>query len=75
MKHESLNVKSSTIKENSAYRVRLESWEPIAPKGLVAINIIQECLDDKGDVDLSSTYSYNMTREEIGKLCKALLEV
>lgn len=75
MKHESLNVKSVTVKENSAYRVRLESWESIAPKGLVAINIIQECLDDKGEVDSSSTYSYNMTRDEIGNLCKALLEV
>ena len=75
MKHESLNVKSSIIKESDAYRVRLESWESIAPKGLIAINIIQESLNDKGEVDLSSTYSYNMTKEEIGNFCKALLEV
>ena len=75
MKHPDLKVKSTTVKENSAYRVRIESWESIAPKGLIAVNFIQESLNKDGEVDLSSTYSYNMTREEIGNLCKALLEV
>jgi hypothetical protein len=75
MKHPSLKVKSVTIKENAGYRVKVESWESIAPKGLIAINIIQESLNKDGDVDLSSTYSYNMTREEINNLCKALSEV
>jgi hypothetical protein len=75
MKHPDLNVKSTTVKENSAYRVRIESWESISPKGLIAINFIQESLNKDGEVDLSSTYSYNMTKEEIGNLCKALLEV
>lgn len=73
MKHESLNVKTVTVKESAAYRVKVESWESIAPKGLVAINIIQESLNKDGEVDLSSTYSYNMTRDEINNLCKALL--
>jgi hypothetical protein len=75
MKHPSLNIKSFTVKEDTAYRVRVESWESIAPKGLVAVNIIQECLNKDGDIDLSSTYSYNMTRDEISNLCKALLAV
>lgn len=75
MKHPDLKVKSTTVKESSAYRVRIESWESIAPKGLIAINFIQESLNKDGEVDLSSTYSYNMTRDEIGNLCKALLEV
>jgi hypothetical protein len=75
MKHPDLKVKSTTVKENSAYRVRVESWESISPKGLIAINFIQESLNKDGEVDLSSTYSYNMTKEEIGNLCKALLEV
>jgi hypothetical protein len=75
MKHPDLKVKSSTIKENAAYRVRVESWESVAPKGLIAINFIQESLNKDGEVDLSSTYSYNMTKAEIGNLCKALLEV
>jgi hypothetical protein len=75
MKHPSLNIKSFIVKEDAAYRVRVESWESIAPKGLVAVNIIQECLNKDGDIDLSSTYSYNMTRDEISNLCKALLAV
>jgi hypothetical protein len=75
MKHPDLKVKSTTVKENSAYRVRIESWESISPKGLISINFIQESLNNDGGVDLSSTYSYNMTKEEIGNLCKALLEV
>lgn len=75
MKHASLKVKSTTVKENSAYRVRIESWESTAPKGLISINFIQESLNKDGEVDLASTYSYNMTRDEIGNLCKALLEV
>ena len=73
MKHPDLKVKSVTVKENAAYRVKVESWESIAPKGLIAIHIIQECLNKDGKVDLSSTYSYNMTRDEISNLCKALL--
>jgi hypothetical protein len=75
MKHADLKVKSTTIKENSGYRVKVESWESIAPKGLIAINIIQESLNKDGEVDISSTYSYNMTRDEINNLCKALSEV
>ena len=75
MKHPDLKVKSVTVKENSAYRVRVESWESVAPNGLFAINFIQESLNKDGEVDLSSTYSYNMTKEEINNLCKALSEV
>jgi hypothetical protein len=75
MKHPDLKVKTTTVRENSAYRVRIESWECIAPKDLIAVNFIQESLNKDGEVDLSSTYSYNMTREEINNLCKVLSEV
>jgi hypothetical protein len=70
-----MNKKSFTIKEDRAFRLRLESWEAISPKGLISVNFIQECLNKDGGVDFSSTYSYNMTKEEIGNLCKGLLEV
>lgn len=75
MKHSSLKIKSAVVKENRSYRVRVESWESSAPKGLIAINFIQESLNKDGEVDLASTYSYNMTREEINNLCKVLSEV
>jgi hypothetical protein len=69
------NFKSVTVKEDKGFRLRIESWEALAPKGLFAIEFVQECLNKDGDVDFTSTYSYNMTREEIAKLCKGLLEV
>jgi hypothetical protein len=75
MKHESLNVKKFTVKEDSAFRVRVESWEAMVPKGLMAVDVIQECLNDKGDVDSVSTYNFHMTREEIRSFAKGLLSV
>ena len=75
MKHESLNVKKFTVKEDSAFRVRVESWEAMVPQGLMAVDVIQECLNDKGDVDSTSTYNFHMTREEIQLFAKGLLSV
>jgi hypothetical protein len=75
MKHPSLNIKKITIKESAAYRVRLESWESINPKGLFTVDIIQECLDKDGNVDSSSTYNFNMTRDELKKLGEGLMSV
>lgn len=75
MKHHSLKIKSTTVKEDSAYRVRIESWESLAPAGLFAIKFVQESLNEDGKVDTTSTYSYNMTRGEISNLCKALAAV
>ena len=75
MKHPTLKIKSVVVKENLSYRVKVESWESIAPEGLIAVNFIQESLNKDGEVDFSSTYSYNMTREEINNLCKVLSEV
>jgi hypothetical protein len=69
------NFKSFTVKEDKAFRLRVESWEAKAPQGLIAVDFIQECLNKDGEVDFASTYSYNMTREDITNLCKGLLEV
>jgi hypothetical protein len=73
MKHASLNVKQFTVKENDGFRVRVESWEVISPKGLYAIDVIQEYLDEKGNVADSSTYNFHMTKDEIKILCEGLL--
>ena len=75
MKHKSLNVKKFTVKEDSAFRVRVESWESVVPQGLMAVDVIQECLNDKGNVDSVSTYNFHMTREEIQLFAKGLLSV
>jgi hypothetical protein len=75
MKHSSLNVKKTVVKETPAFRIRVESWESISPKDLFAIDIIQECLDEKGEIGSTSTYNFHMTREEIKRLCEGLLSV
>jgi hypothetical protein len=75
MRHESLNIKKFTVKEDKAFRVRVESWEAVSPTGLLALDVIQECLNDKGDVDFTSTYNFHMSREEIQAFAKGLLAV
>ena len=75
MKHSDLNIKNITVKDTPAFRVRVESWESISPKGLLAIDIVQECIDSEGKISSSSTYNFHMTREEIKTLCEGLLSV
>ena len=75
MKQESLKVKKFTVKEDAAFRVRVESWEAMVPKGLMAVDVIQECLNDQGEVDSVSTYNFHMTKEEIQLFAKGLLSV
>jgi hypothetical protein len=62
----------STIKESEGFRVRLEKWEVLSPKGLFSINLINETLDEDGSVVDASTYNYFMTKEEIQHLTYAL---
>ena len=75
MKHQSLNIKKFTVKEDAAFRVRVESWEAMVPKGLMAVDVIQECLNDQGKVDFTSSYNFHMTRDEIQTFAKGLLSV
>jgi hypothetical protein len=71
--HESVahTRKEMTIKENEAFRVRLEKHEVISPKGLFSLDIIQESLKD-GKVSSSQTYNFFMTKEELQTLAHGL---
>jgi hypothetical protein len=73
--HESVahTRKEMTIKENEAFRVRLEKHEVISPKGLFSLDIIQESLKD-GKVSSSQTYNFFMTKEELQTLAQGLLK-
>lgn len=62
----------SIIKESEGFRLRMEKWEALSPKGLFAVDLIQESLDEDGEVIYSSTYNFNMTREELQQLAYAL---
>ena len=62
----------STIKESEGFRVRLEKWEVLSPKGLFSINLINETLDEDGSVVDTSTYNYFLTKEELQQLTYTL---
>jgi len=72
MLHESIKVKDVTIKQSEGFRLRLQKWEVLSPKGTYAVNFINESLDEDGEVWQSSTYNFFMTNEEIDALCKGL---
>lgn len=65
-------AKELTIKENQGFRIRLEKWESTSPSGLFAIDLIQESLDHNGQVLYTSTYNFNMTKEELQTLAHGL---
>lgn len=72
--HESVihTAKEAVIKESEGFRLRMEKWESINPKGLFAVDLIQESLKQDGTVAYSSTYNFNMTKEELQSLAYAL---
>jgi len=61
------------IKENEGFRLRMEKWQSINPKGLFAVDLIQESLDEDGKVVNSSTYNFNMTADELKTLAQGLV--
>ena len=67
------SAKEMIIKDSEGFRLRMEKWEGISPKGLYAIDLIQESLDEDGKVLYSSTYSFNMTKEELQALAYGLV--
>ena len=73
--HESLTVKEFVVKEDKAFRLKVRSWNVTSPKDLYNLDFVQECLNKDGEVDFTSTYNFHLTKDEVGNLCKGLLEV
>lgn len=65
-------AKEMVIKESEGFRLRMEKWEGISPKGLISIDLIQESLKEDGTVAYTSTYNFNMTKEELQALAYGL---
>ena len=65
-------AKEIVIKENEGFRLRLEKWQSISPKGLYSVDLIQESLDQEGKILYTSTYNFNMTSEELNTLAQGL---
>jgi hypothetical protein len=65
-------AKEMIIKESEGFRLRLEKWESVSPKGFYAIDLIQENLDKDGKILHTSTYNFNMTKDELQTLAHGL---
>ena len=72
--HESVahTAKEMIIKESNSYRLRMEKFECLNPKGTFNIDLINESLNSKGEVTESSTYNFFMTKSELNSLAYAL---
>jgi hypothetical protein len=72
--HESVahTAKEMIIKESESFRLRLEKFECLNPKGLYNVDLINESLNAKGEVRDSSTYNFFMTKEELQTLAYGL---
>jgi hypothetical protein len=65
-------MKEFTVKDNQGFRLRVKSWKCLNPAELNAIEFIQECKDRNGEVDMTSTYQFFMTNDELKKLADVL---
>lgn len=63
--------KQFVVKENQGFRLRVSSWKCMSPSDLNAVEFIQECLDD-GKVNMTSTYQFFLTDDEIKTLCQGM---
>jgi hypothetical protein len=64
-------MKNFTVKENQAFRLRVQLHKCISPSDLNSIEFIQENLKDGTVID-TSTYNFFMTDEELKSLAQGL---
>jgi len=67
-------MNSFVVKDTPGFRLRVKSWKCVNPNDLNALEFIQETKTSTGEVDMSSTYQFFMTDEEVVDLCNGLLD-
>ena len=67
-------MNSFVVKDTPAFRLKVNSWKCIRPNDLNALEFVQETKTSTGEVDMSSTYQFFMTNEEVVDLCNGLLD-
>jgi hypothetical protein len=65
-------MKEFIVKENEGFRLRVKSWKCTFPNNVNTIEFIQESKGKDGDIDMTSTYQFFMTDEEMSVLAKGL---
>jgi len=66
-------MKEFVVKETQGFRLRVKSWKCTTPADLNTIEFINETLKD-GKVDMTSTYQFFMTDEELKTLAEGLVK-
>lgn len=67
-------MKNFVIKDTPGFKLSVKSWKCKRPDDLNALEFIQETKNSAGEIDLSSTYQFFMTDEEVVDLCNGLLD-
>lgn len=67
----SVQKKEFTVKDETAFRMKIRHWKAVRPDNLNSIEFVQDCMKD-GKVEFTSTYNFLLTNEEIKTLIKGL---
>jgi len=67
-------MNSFVVKDSPGFRIIVKSWKCLSPSDLNTLEFVQETKNSAGEVDMSSTYQFFMTDEEVVDLCNGLLD-
>jgi hypothetical protein len=67
-------MNSFVIKDTPGFKITVKSWKCLRPNDLNALEFVQETKNSAGEVDMSSTYQFFMTDDEVVDLCNGLLD-
>ena len=67
-------MNSFVIKDTPGFKLSVKSWKCVRPDDLNALEFVQETKNSAGEIDMSSTYQFFMTDEEVVDLCNGLLD-
>jgi hypothetical protein len=67
-------MNSFVVKDTPGFRLSVKSWKCVNPNNLNALEFVQETKTSTGEVDMSSTYQFFMTDDEVVDLCNGLLD-
>jgi hypothetical protein len=67
-------MNSFVVKDTPGFRLSVKSWKCVRPDDLNALEFLQEMKNITGEVDMSSTYQFFMTDDEVVDLCNGLLD-
>ena len=67
-------MNSFVIKDTPGFKLSVKSWKCLRPNDLNALEFVQETKNSAGEVDMSSTYQFFMTDDEVVDLCNGLLD-